>query len=105
MMLAGYVGYSESVARAGFVTVPGGLLILVALAVARRADLSEHRSRASRTNHLAGRAAVMVATMLSGGVMVLAGYAAAAWGRGLALALATVGGAVIATAFVLDRRS
>jgi hypothetical protein len=42
---------------------------------------------------------------LSGGVMVLAGYAGSAWGWGLAPPLAVVGGLLIGVALALDRRS
>jgi hypothetical protein len=104
MMLAGYIGHSESWTPAGFITLPGGILILAAFALARRADRANGRSLARSRSHRGGRAAVMTATLLSGGVMVLAGYAGSAWGWGLAVPLATVGGLVIGVAFAVERR-
>ena len=38
MMLAGYVGHAETWTAAGFITIPGGILILAAFVLARRAD-------------------------------------------------------------------
>ena len=38
MMLAGYIGHTESWTIAGLITVPGGSVILAAFALARRAD-------------------------------------------------------------------
>src|SRR5437868_5402806 len=104
MMLAGYIGHTESWTIAGFITVPGGIVILAAFALARRADRADDRTVALGSNHRAGRAGALATTLLSGGVMVLAGYAASAWGWGLAAALATVGGLVVGIAFAFDRR-
>ena len=38
MMLAGYLGHAESWTLAAFVTIPGGVLIFAAFALARKAD-------------------------------------------------------------------
>src|SRR5436190_7616401 len=38
MTLAGYIGQTESWARAGLITIPGGIVILAASALGRRAD-------------------------------------------------------------------
>ena len=103
MMLAGYIGHTESWTTAGFITIPGGVLILAAFALAGRADLVDGRTPAPSASR-AGRAGAMGGTLLSGGVMVFAGYAAAAWGWGLAALLATVGGLVVGIAFAVDRR-
>jgi 2-keto-3-deoxy-galactonokinase len=103
MMLAGYIGHRESWAIAGFITVPGGIVILAAFALARRADRVDDQPVASSGNHRAIRAGALAATLLSGGVMVFAGYAASAWGWGLAAVLATVGGLVVFIAFAFDR--
>lgn len=104
MMLAGYVGHAESWTTAGFITIPGGILILAAFALARRADGTDGHPVARTGSHLALRAGARVATLLSGAVMVLAGYAGSAWGWGLAAPLVVVGGLVVAVAFALDRR-
>jgi hypothetical protein len=105
MMLAGYfyIGHTESWTTAGFITIPGGVLILAAFALAGRADLVDGRTPAPSASR-AGRAGAMGGTLLSGGVMVFAGYAAAAWGWGLAALLAAVGGLLVSIAFAVDRR-
>ena len=105
MMLAGYIGHTESWTTAGFITIPGGILILVARALARTADPPAGQAVAPGGRHHAERVAAKALTLLSGGVMVLAGYAGPAWGWGLALPLAAVGGVLIGVAFALDRRS
>jgi hypothetical protein len=104
MMLAGYVGHTESWTTAGSIAIPGGILILAAFALARRADGADRHPIARTGSHLARRAGAMAATLLSGGVMVLAGYAGSAWGWGLAAPLVVVGGLVVGVAFALDRR-
>jgi hypothetical protein len=103
MMLAGYIGYTESWTTAGFITIPGGIVILAAFALARRADLVDGWTHALGGSR-AGRAGAMGGTLLSGGVMVFAGYTAAVWGWGLAALLATVGGLVVSIAFAVGRR-
>ena len=104
MMLAGYIGDTEGWTPAGFVTIPGGILILAAFALARRAERPDGQTAAPSRGHWGNRAGAMAVTLLSGGVMVLAGYAASAWGWGLAVLLAAVGGLVIGAAFVVERR-
>jgi hypothetical protein len=104
MMLAGYIGHTESWTTAGVITIPGGIVILAAFALARRADRVDGRAAAPSGSHRAERAGAMAATLVSGGVMVLAGYAGSAWCWGLAVPLATVGGLVVGAAFALDRR-
>jgi hypothetical protein len=96
MVFAGYIGDSACWAGAALITIPGGVLIAAAFVFARRADGRPGGSRPG--------AAIVATTLLSGGVMVFAGYAGSAWGWALALPLATVGGLVIAAAFVLDAR-
>ncbi len=103
MVLAGYIGNTESWTSAGFITIPGGVVILAAFGLARRADRADGQTVAPSGSHRPGRAA-MGATLLSGGVMVFVGYAGSAWGWGLAAPLATVGVLVIGAAFLLDRR-
>jgi hypothetical protein len=104
MVLAGHVANTGTWTIAGFITIPGGLLILAALGLARRADRADGRTAAPSGGRRPGLAATIGATLLSGAVMVFAGYAGSAWGWGLAAPLATVGGLVIGAAFVFDRR-
>jgi hypothetical protein len=101
MMLAGYIGHTESWTPAGLITIPGGIVILAAFVLARRADRAGGQTVAPSRSH---RVAAIAATLLSGGVMVLAGYAGSAWGWGLAVPLAIVGGLVIGAAFAVERR-
>src|SRR3979409_1808025 len=82
MMLAGYIGHTESWTSAGLITIPAGIAILAAFALARRADRADGRAVAPGPSNRGGRAAAMAATLLSGGVMVMAGYAGSAWGWG-----------------------
>lgn len=103
MMLAGYVGHTDCWAIAGLIAIPGGSLILAALALARKAG-DGHRHPPARTDSRRGQGAGVVAvTLVSGGVMVLAGYAGSESGWGLAAMLALVGGVVVSAAFALDR--
>jgi len=73
MMLAGFVGATESWSSAGFITIPGGVAILSAFALARRADRADGRTVATGGGHQRERGAAMAATLLSGGVMVVRG--------------------------------
>jgi hypothetical protein len=104
MLLAGYIGHSESWTTAGFITIPGGIVILAAFALARRADSVDGRTLAPSDSPRAGRAGAMGGTLLSGGVMVFAGYAGSAWCWGMAAAVATVGGLLVGAAFASNRR-
>jgi hypothetical protein len=103
MMSAGYIGQSESWATAWLITIPGGLVILTASALGRRADRVDGRAPAPTASRAALPGA-MARILLSGGVMVFAGYAASAWGWAPALALATLGGLIIAMTLGLARR-
>src|SRR3954453_10745285 len=103
MMLAGYMAEAESWTTAGFVTIPGGIVILAALAVARRASSADGGS--AIPGGFFARPSVVLVTLMSGGVMVLAGYAVAEGSWGLAPPLAILGGVVIAVAFALDLRA
>jgi hypothetical protein len=104
MMVAGYVGGAESWIAAGSITVPGGLLILAAFTLARRADRADNGTVAPSPSQWVSRVAAAVATLLSGGLMVVAGYAAWEWGWGLAALLATAGGLMIGVALAVARR-
>lgn len=104
MMFAGYIADSGSWTSAGFITVPGGILILAAFALARRADRANGQTAALRRRRRGGRAGVIGGTLSSGGLMVFAGHAASAWGWGWAAPLAAVGGLVICVAFIVERR-
>jgi hypothetical protein len=100
MMLAGYIGEGGSWTAGGLITVPAGVLILLAFVAARRAQPAGNHG-APDGGVTAG---AMIVTLLSGGIMVLAGYAWAAWGWAAAAALASLGGLVILAAFALGRR-
>ncbi len=102
MTSAGYVGHTESWTAGMLVTIPGGVVILAAFALARAADRADGRPAAPH-GYRAGAIGALGWTLLSGAVMVLAGYALAAWGWIPAAALATVGGVVIAVPLVLGR--
>jgi len=104
MVLSGYIGRSESWTTAGFITIPGGIVILAAFALVRRADRVDGRMLAPSGSPGAGRVGAMGATLLSGGVMVFAGYAGSAWCWALAAAVATVGGLLVGAAFAFGRR-
>jgi hypothetical protein len=104
MMLAGYIGHTESWTAAGLITIPGGIVILGGFALARRADRADGQTIAASRSQRGARVTASAATLLSGGVMVLAGYAGSAWGWGLAAPLATLGGLVIGAAFAVERR-
>ena len=75
MMLAGFVGYTASWAAGTLITVPGGFVILAAFAVVRRADLVEGRAPSTAQGGYAVALLAAFATLISGGVMLLAGVA------------------------------
>jgi len=60
MVLAGYVGNTGSWASAGFITIPGGVVILAAFALARRADSAAGQTVAPSRSRRAGSAAASV---------------------------------------------
>ncbi len=105
MVLVGDIGNTASWTTAALVTIPGGVLIVAALVLARRAERTDGRTVAPSGSDRHVPVAAMAATLLSGGVMIFAGYAGSAWGWGLAAPLVIVGGLVIGAAFVLDRRA
>jgi hypothetical protein len=78
-------------------------VILDAFALARRADRADNQPVTSSPRRGSMMAAA-VATLLSGGVMVLAGYAASEWGWGRAALHARAVGLVIGVAFAVARR-
>jgi hypothetical protein len=104
MVLSGDVGDTESWTTAGFITIPAGVLILAALALARTADRADGRAVQPNRSHRNGRAGAIAATLLSGGVMVSAGYVGSARCWAFAAPLAIVGGLVVGVAFAVDRR-
>jgi hypothetical protein len=59
MVLAGYIGHTESWTLAGFIPIPGGILILAAIALARRADRANGQTVAPNRSHWGNRAGVM----------------------------------------------
>jgi putative Mn2+ efflux pump MntP len=102
MMLAGYLGQTESWALAGLIAIPGGLVILAAFALSRRDRAESREAPASGSSPVAPASAAV--TLFSGGVMVFAGYAASVWGWCAAATLATLGGLMVGAAFALDQR-
>jgi peptidoglycan/LPS O-acetylase OafA/YrhL len=101
MVLAGYLWHKSGWSSATWSSAAAGVLILLAHAAARRADRG---ARPESEVRRARRPAAMVATLLSGAIMVLAGYAGSAWSWMLTPLLALVGGVVIVVAFRLDAR-
>jgi len=100
MVLAGYLWHESGWSSAAWSATAAGVLILLAHAAARRADRG---ARPASVEPRRGRnPAAMAATLLSGAIMVFAGYAGAAWSWVLTPLLALVGGAVILLAFRLD---
>jgi hypothetical protein len=100
MVLAGYLWHESGSSSAAWAASAAGAVILIAHAVARRADREARQAPvAARTGP---RPAAMAATMLSGAIMVLAGYAGSAWSWVLTPLLALLGGLVILVAFKVD---
>jgi fatty acid desaturase len=80
---------------------PGaGALILLAHAAEGRTDRGVRPESAAPRRE--ARLAAMATTLLSGAIMVLAGYAGAAWSWVLTPVLALVGGVVVVAAFNID---
>ena len=90
MTWAGYVLARGDAAAALWITLPPALAIEVALMLIRRGDRRAGRPRASRSARVWQEVVVFVA----GGIMMLAGYAAAAWSWLLAPPLIAFGGFV-----------
>jgi len=90
MTWAGYVLARGNAAAALWITLPPALAIEAAFALVRRADRSAGRPRSSRIARLRQETVVLVA----GGIMMVAGYAAAAWSWVLAPPLIVLGGFV-----------
>jgi peptidoglycan/LPS O-acetylase OafA/YrhL len=102
MVLAGYVWHESGWSSAAWSAVAAGALILLAHAAARRADRgADPESVAPRRGR---RPAAMATTLLSGAIMVLAGYAGSAWSWVLTPLLALVGGVVVVVAFRIDAK-
>jgi peptidoglycan/LPS O-acetylase OafA/YrhL len=102
LVLAGYLWHESGWSSAAWSAVAAGALILLAQAAARRAD------RGARPESVAPRRgprpAAMATTLLSGAIMVLAGYAGSAWSWVLAPLLALIGGVVVLVAFNIDAK-
>jgi fructose-specific phosphotransferase system IIC component len=101
MMLAGWLFHASGWSAAWPVMIGGGALISLAFVLARRAG----RPRLSRRPARIWRLAASLLTLAAGAVLVLAGYAAAAWNPLLVLPAVIAGGVVIAAAFVVDSTS
>src|SRR3954454_22460783 len=100
MVLAGYLWHESGWNSAAWAAGAAGVLILIAHAAARLADPEARPAPA--TARTGPRLAAFAATMLSGAIMVLAGYAGSAWSWFLAPLLALLGGLVIVVAFIVD---
>jgi hypothetical protein len=121
MMVAGYLFHGDGWAVAGPVMFPAGILISFAFYLARRAN-----NETRRRGRVSGRTVVLVllgvpapgadlslivsiavsaTTLAAGAVMVVAGYAIAAWSVFLVPPLLLAAGAVIVIAFVVADRA
>jgi peptidoglycan/LPS O-acetylase OafA/YrhL len=100
LVLAGYLWHKSGWSSATWSAVAAGVLILLAQAAARRADRGARAE--SQVPRQGRKPAAMAATLLSGAIMVLAGYAGAAWSWVLTPLLALLGGVVVVAAFRLD---
>ena len=101
MVLAGYLWHESGWSSATWSAVAAGALILVAHA-ARRADRGARPE--SAVSRRGPRPAAMATTLLSGAIMVLAGYAGSAWSWVLTPVLALVGGVLVVVAFNIDAK-
>jgi hypothetical protein len=101
MMLAGWLFHASGWSAAWPVMIGGGVLISLALVLGRRAGPPGLSRRPARI----WRLAVSLLTLAAGAVMVVAGYAAAAWNPLLVPPAVIAGGAVITAAFVADSTS
>src|SRR4051795_8595265 len=99
MVLAGYLWHESGWSSAAWSAVAAGALILLAQAAARRADRGARPE--SVVPRRGPRPAAMATTLLSGAIMVLAGYAGSAWSWFLTPLLALLGGLVIVVAYTL----
>ena len=102
MVLAGHLWHESGWSSAAWSALAAGALILLAHAAARRADRGARPE--SVAPRRAPRPAAMATTLLSGAIMVLAGYAGSAWSWVLTPLLALVGGVVIVVAFTVDAK-
>jgi peptidoglycan/LPS O-acetylase OafA/YrhL len=100
MVLTGYLWHESGWSSATWSAVAAGVLILIAHAAARRAESGARPEPVAPRR--GQRLAAMATTFLSGAIMVLAGYAGAAWSWVLTPLLALVGGVVVLVAFRLD---
>jgi peptidoglycan/LPS O-acetylase OafA/YrhL len=97
MALAGVLVHIDGWTLAGPITIVGGALILPAFAAARRASAIPQRG-GFEPPHVR----TLVATLISGAIMVLAGYGAATWAWWVGALLVPFGGLVIMLAFVFE---
>jgi hypothetical protein len=102
MVLAGYLWHESGWSSATWSAVAAGVLILLAHAATRRAERGARPEPA--VPRRGQRPAAMAITLLSGAIMVLAGYAGSAWSWVLTPLLALVGGVVIVVAFIVDAK-
>ncbi|HEX6394233.1 MAG TPA: hypothetical protein VFZ97_12385 [Acidimicrobiales bacterium] len=122
MMTAGYIFATDGWALAGPIMIPSGPLISVAFALARRPRRPARSSDMKvRVRHIASIALglpspggdvtltvtllITIVTLLAGAVMVVAGYATAAWNLAIAPPLIVASGLIITGAFVIADRA
>jgi deazaflavin-dependent oxidoreductase (nitroreductase family) len=94
MTWAGYVLATGSLALALWITLPAWLAIEGAFTLIRRAD----RAAGSPAPSRAARGREEALSLLAGGLMMLAGYAGAAWSWLLAVPFVGIGGVTISAA-------
>jgi hypothetical protein len=121
MMTGGYVFANDGWALAGPIMIPAGPLISLAFALARPKDRAVGPpDRKARTRHIVSMViglpspgvgtgvvltiVITVVTLLAGAVMVVAGYASAAWNLAFVPPLILASGGIITTAFVMADR-
>ena len=94
MTWAGYVVAAGSIATALLITLPGWVAIEIAFRLIRRADARAQWPRPSPASRMREEGGIL----LAGGVMMLAGYAGAAWSWLVSVPLLVAGGFTIAAA-------
>lgn len=122
MMTAGYFFATDGWGVAGPMMIPSGPLISVAFALARRPRKPARTAdMKTRVRHIASIALglpspggdvtlaatllITIVTLIAGAVMVVAGYATAAWTVAIAPPLIVASGLIITLAFVIAERA
>ena len=122
MMVGGYLFATDGWAVAGPAMLPAGPLISIGFFLARRPGRADRQTgRKERVRHIASvllglpspgsdlalttSLATSVVTLLAGALMMIAGYATAAWNPALVPPLVLAAGLIIAAAFVIVDRA